>query len=84
MTFAGDASGLGNFVVISHQTVNGKDLSTAYAHMESISVSVGQLVRRGQKIGEVGNTGALTGNHLHFEVRLDGEPVDPLRDVDRP
>lgn len=84
VTFAGDAGGLGNFVVISHRTVDGKDLSTAYAHMESISASVGQLVRRGQKVGGVGNTGASAGNHLHFEVRLDGDPVDPLRYVDRP
>lgn len=81
--FAGAAGGFGNLVVISHRTVDGKDLSTAYAHMQSISVSEGQLVDRGQQVGRVGSTGASTGNHLHFEVRLNGDPVDPLQYVER-
>lgn len=84
VTFAGYAGGFGNFVVVSHRTVDGRDLSTAYAHMESIAVREGQLVDRGDRVGGVGNTGNSTGNHLHFEVRLGGDPVDPLNYVDRP
>ena len=84
VTFAGDGGGFGNFVVISHRTVDGKDVSTAYAHMESIAVREGQLVNRGDPVGGVGSTGNSTGNHLHFEVRLDGNPVDPLDYVDPP
>ncbi len=84
VTFAGDGGGFGNFVVISHRTVGGQDLSTAYAHLNDIAVQVGQLVDRGDRVGGVGNTGNSTGNHLHFEVRLGGEPVDPLDYVDPP
>jgi murein DD-endopeptidase MepM/ murein hydrolase activator NlpD len=84
VTFAGYAGGFGNFVVVSHRTVDGRDLSTAYAHMESIAVREGQLVDRGDRVGAVGNTGNSTGNHLHFEVRLGGDPVDPLDYVDQP
>jgi murein DD-endopeptidase MepM/ murein hydrolase activator NlpD len=54
-------------------------LSTCYAHQSRILVGLGQWVRRGQVIGRVGTTGASTGNHLHFEVRLDGTPTNPLR-----
>jgi murein DD-endopeptidase MepM/ murein hydrolase activator NlpD len=70
---AGSAGGYGTLVVVGH----GGGLSTAYAHMSSISVSAGQSVGRGEKVGEVGNEGNSTGPHLHFEVRSDGEPVDP-------
>ena len=70
---AGSASGYGTLVVVGH----GGGLSTAYAHMSAISVSPGQSVGRGEKVGEVGNEGNSTGPHLHFEVRSDGEPVDP-------
>ncbi len=70
---AGSAGGYGTLVVVGH----GGGLSTAYAHMSAISVSPGQSVGRGEKVGEVGNEGNSTGPHLHFEVRRDGEPVDP-------
>nr|MDP9467024.1 M23 family metallopeptidase [Actinomycetota bacterium] len=70
---AGSATGYGSLVVVGH----GGSLSTAYAHMSIISVRSGQRVERGQKVGEVGNEGNSTGPHLHFEVRRDGEPVDP-------
>ncbi|WP_216830341.1 murein hydrolase activator EnvC family protein [Alkalihalobacterium elongatum] len=60
-------NGYGNTVMISHN-VNGEVLTTLYAHMNSISVSNGQRVSRGQEIGKMGSTGASTGPHLHFEV----------------
>jgi murein DD-endopeptidase MepM/ murein hydrolase activator NlpD len=70
--------GYGNYTCISHGRYGSRGLSTCYAHQSAILVSPGQRVRRGQTIGRVGTTGASTGNHLHFEVRLDGAPVQPL------
>jgi murein DD-endopeptidase MepM/ murein hydrolase activator NlpD len=78
VVYAGEASGYGTLVLISHGTVNGQDLTTGYAHMSALLVSEGQHVTRGQQIGRVGNEGNSTGPHLHFEVRLDGNPVQPL------
>lgn len=75
---AGRAGGYGNYTCIFHAEVGGKSLSTCYAHQNSIGVRVGQQVSQGMLIGRVGTTGASTGNHLHFEVRLDGKPVNPL------
>jgi murein DD-endopeptidase MepM/ murein hydrolase activator NlpD len=84
VTYAGYASGYGTLVVISHGTEGGRDLSTAYAHMGSLTVREGESVGRGDKVGEIGNEGNSTGPHLHFEVRLNGDPVDPLDYVDPP
>ncbi len=84
VTYAGYASGYGTLVIVSHGVVNGRDLSTAYAHMSALSVSEGQRVGKYEKVGEVGNEGNSTGPHLHFEVRRDGDPVDPLDYVDPP
>jgi murein DD-endopeptidase MepM/ murein hydrolase activator NlpD len=72
--YAGWMSGYGNLVVIDH----GGGLSTAYGHQSSIASSVGQQVGQGQVIGYVGCTGHCFGPHLHFEVRVNGSPVDPL------
>ncbi|UUZ82653.1 peptidoglycan DD-metalloendopeptidase family protein [Paenibacillus sp. P26] len=68
-------SGYGNCVIIDH----GKGVWTLYGHIrnDGIVVEKGQTVKRGQKIAEVGATGRATGNHLHFEVRINEEPVDP-------
>jgi murein DD-endopeptidase MepM/ murein hydrolase activator NlpD len=84
VVYAGEASGYGTLVLVSHGTVNGQDITTGYAHMSALSVSVGQRVGRGQQVGQVGNEGNSTGPHLHFEVRLDGNPVDPLGWVSAP
>lgn len=68
------STGYGHYVVVSH----GSGITTLYAHMSSIIVSVGQSVSRGQKLGGVGTTGSSTGNHLHFEVRINGSHTNPL------
>jgi murein DD-endopeptidase MepM/ murein hydrolase activator NlpD len=74
--------GDGNYTCISHGLYQGQNLTTCYAHQSAILVSTGQSVHRGQLIGRVGSTGASTGAHLHFEVRLDGTPVQPLNWLD--
>ncbi|GGA51925.1 hypothetical protein GCM10007416_26280 [Kroppenstedtia guangzhouensis] len=76
VTRAGAARGYGNLIVISH----GNGLETWYAHMYShqIGVHVGQRVKRGDHIAGVGSAGNSTGAHLHFEVRVNGQPVNPV------
>ena len=77
---AGWNGGYGNYTCIYHgELSNGRGIATCYAHQSSIGVRVGERVGRGEVIGRVGTTGASTGNHLHFEVRVDGTPVNPLR-----
>lgn len=65
---------LGNSVDLSH----GHGVVTRYGHLASYNVEPGQRVRRGEVIGFVGNTGRTTGFHLHYEVRVEGQPVNPL------
>lgn len=67
-------SGYGKIVVIKH--ADGKE--TFYAHMNDVYVSQGDIVTQGTTIGEVGSTGDSTGYHIHFEIRVNGTPVDPL------
>lgn len=73
VTFAGWNGGYGNYVVVDH----GNGLQTAYAHLSKINVSVGQQISARQVIGKVGSTGMSTGPHLHFEVKKNGNFVNP-------
>ncbi len=69
--------GYGKLVVIDH----GHGFVTLYAHNSRLAVKSGDIVRRGQVIAYVGSSGATTGPHLHYEVRINGDPVNPLRYV---
>ncbi len=71
---AGWLGGYGNLVVVDH----GNGFATAYGHNTSVTVGVGQSVAQGQLVAYSGNTGHSTGPHVHFEVRINGTPVDPL------
>jgi murein DD-endopeptidase MepM/ murein hydrolase activator NlpD len=72
--FADPFQGYGNFVTILH----GNGVTSHYGHLQQMRVHAGEAVRAGQIIGTVGNTGHSTGPHLHFEIRKNGEPLDPL------
>lgn len=75
VTFAGWDGGYGNCVVINH----GNNISTRYGHLQQIFAKLGQAVSRGDVIGSIGSTGRSTGPHLHYEVRVGGVSVNPLR-----
>lgn len=72
----------GNVTVIDHGMSGGRYLATVYAHQSGFFVEPGDVVTKGQPIGAVGSTGMSTGPHVHFEVRLDGVPVDPAAFLD--
>lgn len=67
--------GYGNLIIVEHDN----NMKSYYAHLSKINVQVGDNVQKGDKIGEIGNTGNSTGPHLHFELRVNDEPVDPLK-----
>jgi murein DD-endopeptidase MepM/ murein hydrolase activator NlpD len=69
----GPVSGYGNYICVGH----GGGVSTCYAHLSSYATSQGASVSQGQVIGAVGCTGHCFGDHLHFEVRINGSPVNP-------
>jgi murein DD-endopeptidase MepM/ murein hydrolase activator NlpD len=75
VSMAGWAGGYGNLVVVEH----GNGLETRYAHLSSIRVVPGQQIRQGELVGLVGSTGHSTGPHLHYEIRQNGRPLNPLR-----
>ncbi|MDX8348583.1 DUF5930 domain-containing protein [Cognatiyoonia sp. IB215446] len=74
VTHAGWSSGYGRLIKIRHDF----GIETRYAHLNSMDVQVGQRVSRGEKIGAIGNSGRSTGPHLHYEVRINGNPVNPM------
>jgi murein DD-endopeptidase MepM/ murein hydrolase activator NlpD len=69
-----NSGGYGNLVEIDH----GRGITTRYGHMSAIVVSAGEHITRGQLVGRMGSTGRSTGNHLHYEVRIDGRAVNPI------
>ena len=71
---AGWSSGYGRLIKIQHEF----GIETRFAHLNAIRVEVGQRVSRGERIGDMGNSGRSTGPHLHYEVRVGGEPVNPM------
>lgn len=72
--FAGEQHGYGLIVIVQHEG----GLITVYAHNKELRVTTGQTVRRTQVVATVGESGRTSGPHLHFEVRVDGKPVDPI------
>lgn len=74
VVFAERTGGLGKLIIIDH----GYGFSSVFGHLSKILVYKGEYITREEKIGEVGNTGRSTAPHLHYEVRMDGRPVDPL------
>ncbi|MGR3484734.1 MAG: DUF5930 domain-containing protein [Paracoccaceae bacterium] len=74
VTFAGWSSGYGRLIKIQHEF----GIETRYAHLNRIRVNVGQRVSRGERIGDMGNSGRSTGPHLHYEVRVGGRAVNPM------
>jgi murein DD-endopeptidase MepM/ murein hydrolase activator NlpD len=78
VTFAGRNGRYGNFVEIDH----GAGLRTRFGHLDKVLVKRGQKVKYRQKIALLGNTGRSTGPHLHYEVRVDGKPKDPMKFIE--
>jgi len=74
VVFAGDRGGYGNCIIIKHKG----DFSTLFGHLSQINVKVGQTVKIGEVIGEIGSTGRSTGPHLHYEISKNNEKINPL------
>ena len=74
VTHATWLSGYGRLIKIQHEF----GIETRFAHLSRIRVQVGERVSKGQRIGDMGNTGRSTGTHLHYEVRVGGKPVNPM------
>lgn len=74
VTYAGWSTGYGRLIKIRHEF----GIETRYGHLNAIRVEVGQRVSRGDRIGDMGNSGRSTGPHLHYEVRVNGSPVNPM------
>lgn len=77
VTFAGWYHGYGNLIIVSH----GGGVATHYAHLSSFDVEIGSRVQRGTIIGRAGSTGRATSPHLHYEVRLDGNALNPFQPI---
>jgi murein DD-endopeptidase MepM/ murein hydrolase activator NlpD len=75
VSFVGWQNGYGQLVIVDH----GGGLTTRYGHLSHIDVALDQVVARGQLLGKVGSTGRSTGPHLHYEVRINDQPVNPLQ-----
>lgn len=75
VSYAGALGTYGNVVFVDH----GNGMQTRYPHMDSVSVRVGQKVKQGDKVGLLGSTGDSTGPHLHFEIRINDKPYDPIK-----
>ena len=78
VTYAGWQSGYGNYIKIKHEF----GIETRYGHLSRIRVKKGQRVSRGQQIGDMGSTGRSTGSHLHYEVRVDDKPINPMNFIE--
>jgi murein DD-endopeptidase MepM/ murein hydrolase activator NlpD len=77
--YAAAHSGYGNVVVLDH----GNNITTRYGHLSAVSAKFGQRIRRGEVVGRAGSTGRSTGIHVHYEVRRDNLPLNPLNYLDR-
>ena len=75
VTYTGWESGYGNTIIIDH----GYGITTLYGHLSRIDVKTGEMIKRGQVIGNIGDTGFSTGPHLHYQVMINGIPVNPMR-----
>jgi len=73
--FAGSSNGIGKSIVLNH----GQGITTLYGHLSKIHVKKGERVQKNQRVADVGNTGKSTNSHLHYEVRINGIPIDPGR-----
>ena len=71
--FAGRLYGYGKTIIIQH----GNNIVTVYAHLNEINTSIGTEISKGDIIGKLGSTGRSTGNHLHYEIRVNNTPIDP-------